>query len=307
MSRLLIIPIGWFLFSCFGCQTGPESNNIVQLNDSVYEISFPPFKAMIDVNASGRIISFKDDEFETLTDNHPFNYGSTLWPSPQIEWNWPPPSSLDGEPYVVFSKKDKLELASKICPQTGLQFTKEFHFDPSDSAFVITYTIINKNDTPRYTEAWEITRTEGNLSFFPLYKDSIYDISNLKSTQNIDGILWYEHNWDSLPRSQKIYADAVEGWLAHVTRDNLLFIKKFEDIPLKSQSPGQGEVEIYSSSDFDYIELENHGKRQMLNPNELLNYQVRWYLTKIPQNVPIEPGSKELVSFTRNFIESKKH
>lgn len=308
MNKFLILILSYSFFLLSGCQTKQEENKIIQLNDSVYEIGFPPFKAKIDVNASGRIISYTNDGFETLTDNrsHPFNYGSTLWPSPQDEWNWPPPPSLDGEPYMVFSKKSKLELASKISSQTGLQFTKEFYFDNEDSALVINYTIINKNDTARYAEAWEVTRVPGNLSFFPLYKDSIYDKSNLKSTQNIDGILWYEHNWDSLPKSQKIFADAVDGWTAHVTRDNLLFIKKFDDIPLKSQSPGQGEIEIYAASDFDYIELENHGERKMLKPNELLKYEVRWYLTKIPSEISIQPGSIELIDYTKNFIQSKK-
>ena len=125
------------------------------------------------------------------------------------------------------------------------------------------------------------------------------------STQNVNGILWYEHNWDSLPRSQKVFADAEEGWLAHVTRDNLLFIKKFEDIPLKSQAFGQGEVEIYASSDFDYIELENHGRNTLLNPDEFLNYRVKWYITKIPSEISIKLGNQDLAGYTRNFLHSK--
>lgn len=289
------------------CKLNNKEIAISNINDSIYIINFHQFEAKIDVYQSGRIISYSYEGHNILTDSgsHPFNYGSTLWPSPQKEWNWPPPLNLDGEAYLVLNTKNKLEVASKICTQTGLQFAKEFYFDESDSAFIIEYTIINKNDTPRYAEAWEITRTKGNLSFFPLYKDSIYSNSNLKSTQKIEGVLWYEHNWDSLPQSQKIFADAVEGWIAHVTRDNLLFIKKFNDIPLKSQSPGQGEVEIYASADFDYIELENHGQQKLLNPNELLKYNVRWYLTKIPSEILIQPGSKELINFTRNFIQSK--
>jgi len=51
----------------------------------------------------GRITSFLVDGRNFLTDDKvdSLNWGSTFWPSPQSDWDWPPPAAIDNEPYTV--------------------------------------------------------------------------------------------------------------------------------------------------------------------------------------------------------------
>src|SRR5882757_3732250 len=57
----------------------------------------------IDAHLGGRITSFLVDGRNFLTDDKvdSLNWGSTFWPSPQSDWDWPPPAAIDNEPYTV--------------------------------------------------------------------------------------------------------------------------------------------------------------------------------------------------------------
>ena len=287
-------------------QTGPDTNRAY---DSLHTISLGDYRATIDARASARVISFQYQGKEVLTgkDVHPFNYGSTLWPSPQSEWHWPPPAQLDGEAYSFIQEGEKSVFTSKKDTLTGLQFRKKYHFDDSDSSFMLEYSVKNLNDTARYTALWEVTRAVGGLSFFPKAKESagIKSFSPLKSVTTIDDIIWYEFSPDSVDRAQKIYENSSEGWLAHVTK-RMIFVKKFDDIPKSKLPPGQGNVEIYVHKDGSYIELENHGKYALLQPGELMFYTVKWYVCLLPGKFEVRSGNQQLTNLVRKVIGRSK-
>lgn len=304
MSRRLLYLL--IAFTIFGCRNQPEQVQLLlfkQVNDSIYTIDFSIHHIEIDAHASGRIISYQVNGEKLLIsrDIHEEYYGSTLWPAPQSEWNWPPPAQLDGELYSVSMSEDGIYMESGRDSLTGLQFGKMFGFNPVDTSFEITYTVKNLNDTPRYAAPWEVTRVKGGLSFFLLGEEPVMEQSNLKSVSEKDGVVWYSYEPDSLDSSQKLFSSGAEGWLAHVT-SGLLFVKKVEDIhPLKT-APGQGEVEIFASKPFPYIELENHGKYTLLKPNESMQWTVKWYVREYPETIEPVVGNASLMKYVRNLI-----
>ncbi len=293
------------------CKNPPEKPGIViykQINDSLYTIEYGDHHIEISAYVSGRITSYAFDSKELLIPQnfHEEYFGSTLWPAPQSEWNWPPPPQLDGEPYSVSISEDGIYMESGKDSLTGLQFGKLFAFNQSDTTFEITYTVRNLNDTPRYAAPWEVTRVKGGLSFFPLGEEPVMQQSNLKSVSEINGVVWYSYEPDSLDTSQKLFSSGAEGWMGHVT-SGLLFVKKVEDIhPLKT-APGQGEVEIFASKPFPYIELENHGKYTLLKPNEFMKWNVKWYVREYPETIEPEVGNASLMKYVRNLIGFGKH
>lgn len=302
-AAILITLPGILFGSCNTSRIAEDRVLFEQLNDSIYTIDFGEHHIEINVYVSGRITSYTLESMQLLIAQgfHDEYFGSTLWPAPQSEWNWPPPAQLDGRPYKVRIADDGIYMESELDSLTGLQFQKMFGFNPTDTTFEITYTIKNLNDTPRYAAPWEVTRVKGGLSFFPLGEEPVMQQSNLKSVSIIDGVVWYNYEPDSLDTSQKLFSSGAEGWLAHVT-SGLLFVKKVEDIhPLKT-APGQGEVEIFASKPFPYIELENHGKYALLEPNEFMDWKVKWYVREYPDMIKPQAGNERLIKFVRNLV-----
>ncbi len=285
---------------------GNEKFRIDRLSDSIYELNFDNLHLQVDRNTGGRIISCRLENKELLTGKkvNPEGYGSTFWPSPQSRWNWPPPATLDNKPYKVLNSEHSLILSSENDPQLDLKFLKEFSFDTIDSSFIIKYSIINLKDTTRHAAPWEVTRVPGQLSFFPIGKNEVLKKSNLKSTSRIDGILWYTYNPGILDKGEKLFAEASAGWLAHVN-NGIVFIKKFEHVPANEIASGEGEVEIYATSNFPYIELENQGRQVMLQPNDTLHWQVKWYIRALPSKIKTVAGNKELLDFVKTVLREK--
>ena len=58
-------------------------------------------------------------------------------------------------------------------------------------------------------------------------------------------VTWFDSATFPVGDNTKLNADGKGGWLAHVA-DGVLFLKTFEDLPVSSQVPGEGEVEIYA-------------------------------------------------------------
>lgn len=240
----------------------------------------------VDPQVSGRIVTFALNGKNVLTDQevHSFNYGSTLWPAPQSEWHWPPYEALDKDPYQI-EKYNTREILLKSRPDTvsGLQFIK--HFITKKKYISIIYGIKNISSQIRKVAAWEVTRVDtSGRAFFPLSGEPPMDKSSLQNIKITDNYLWYIPDFEKLENSQKYYGYGKKGYLGWVT-DNILFVKSFPDIRPEQPAPGQAEIEIFAHSQYPYIELENHGPYVNLQPDEALNYEVKWYLKKLKDNL----------------------
>ncbi len=124
---------------------------------------------------------------------------------------------------------------------------------------------------------------------------------SLPTTTSNFGCTWFRYP-ASVSASLRIIADGKEGWLAHVTTDGTVLIKKFPDIPLANQAPGEGEISIYVDSGGKFIELETQGAYQAVANGQSLVWTTTWYVRKLPSGISAAP-SQALVDWVRGLIQ----
>ena len=144
---------------------------------------------------------------------------------------------------------------------------------------------------------WEITRVPNEgLIFFEAPAEGITP-SGLMPFTFSDGIAWYQT--DTTNENRKINSDG-KGWLAYLNQD-LLLIKKFEDLSPSQPAPGEAEIQVYVNRGKTYIELESQGAYTTLEPGGSLTWTVKWMLSPYQGAAP----SKSLLKKTRKLTKRK--
>ena len=297
-------------------------------DDAIFRIKVGNQCMEIDAHLGGRITSFLVDGRNFLTDDKvdSLNWGSTFWPSPQSDWDWPPPAAIDNEPYTATLEGPGLKLVSKKSP-AGLVVTKRISGDLQENSFLLNYTITNESGKTLKVAPWEITRVKtGGIAFFPMGAGERRG-GLLPLTREKDGIVWFVYQEEGLPSKgdRQLYSDGSEGWLAELNGRTIL-VKQFPDIPLEAAAPKEGEVELYASplvkdgaesgsagktSDLlkkddrlrGYVEIEHQGPFQELEPGASSNWQVIWRVRQLPDSIKAEAGNPELVDFVRKLVK----
>lgn len=303
--RMLLLFCAIFILSC-SPKKAPE---YAFTQHKVHYLRVPKKVLGVDQNYGARIVSLKYYGKELLSTDkvNKENFGSTLWTSPQSDWNWPPNPIFDAFPYEANLVGTELRFYSDPDEKSGLQMGKFFKISAIDSAFIITYVIKNISATDKVVAPWEVTRRiAGGISFFPASPDSaIMKKSTLPGVTVKNGIVWFEYDPAKITADSKLFALASEGWLANV-KDSVLFLKSFTDIPDSVLPPGQGEVEIFANGAKQYVELENHGEYTTLFPGDSLTYKMKWIIKTIPENIDKSAGSDELVDYVRKIAFKNK-
>jgi hypothetical protein len=294
-----------FYFILVNAITQAQNKSITSSKNGSYIINTKNKSMTIAPKEGGRITSFKLGDYEFLTDRnvHPDNYGSTFWPSPESNWNWPPPAVLDSEPYQVEIKGKSLVATSGVDPVFDLQFIKEFS-GGKNNRMHLTYSILNVSKEVKKVAPWEVTRLhKGGLLFFPAGETPVHKKAcELAPTETINGIVWSKIEKKELKKEQLSVSDGTEGWVAYAI-DGKLFVKKFEDIKPALFAPGEAEVGFYINPNVDYIEIEIQGKYESLNPGGKSEWKVEWTAANIPSNIKAVKGNKALVEFVRGLIK----
>jgi hypothetical protein len=297
------------VFYLFFSATCKAQDAALVKNGGIFVIRLQEQYLEIDPLNGGRITALNMGTKNFLTDSavNAFSWGSTFWPSPQSDWNWPPPKEWDNQPYLAKAKNNELKMTGRRDPKTGLAVTKLFSANKSKNNYNLKYVISNQSDSVRKVAAWEVTRVHpGGFSFFPLGKGDKRG-GLISSTMDRDGICWYIYNHDSIPSKgdTQLYTDGSEGWFAQVNGDMIL-VKSFLDIPLGTEAPGEGEVELYANKDIpgkSYVEIEHQGAYITLMPNHSSTWNMKWYLRKLPGNIDPVPGNLKLVQYVRNLLK----
>lgn len=295
MKRIATIFCLALLFVNTASATMPKGQN---QEEQKYFINVGNLHMMISENG-GKILSLKYDETEVISQlRWPESFGSTFWTSPQREWNWPPVSEFDKQPYTVEQNDDAIVMTSQPSSRLGLQVSKKFTTDKQRKAIVITYSIKNVTDTIRSVAPWEITRVPNSgLIFFDASKESISP-DNLLPFQFAHNAAWYQA--DAINENRKINADG-KGWLAY-TNNGLLLVKQFTDLDASQPAPGEAEVQVYVNRGTTYIELESQGAYTALHPGQQLSWTVSWYL--LPCNAENQP-SQSLLDLVRRVLSKE--
>lgn len=263
----------------------------------------------VEPSFGARISALRFDGKELLTSVmvNAMNWGSTFWSSPQSDWGWPPPTAIDSDAYTQTIHESSFQVVGQTASFAGksLSMEKRFAADFQNDAVVVTYTMHNTGNATFSVAPWEVTRVAGGLTFFPT-GDTQFTPGG-SSPLPVDaaaGVTWFDgaaHPPDS--SAKKLNADGKGGWFAHVAGD-LLFLKKFADVPLASQAPGEADVEIFAqtAADGGYIEMENQGAYAPIAPGASSTYTVTWVVRKLPANVTVSVGSASLLAFVDSLL-----
>ncbi len=256
----------------------------------------------------GRVISLRAGDVELLAlqpkNSEKVNaFGSVLWSSPQSEWNWPPLSQHNTNPYAVGcnSNKTAIVLTSEIEPKTGYQFVKYYSLGDKPETFKMRYKIINHSDKTKAVAAIENTRVDPvGVVFFP--KGDTEPNSGIfypLDIQILDGVVWHRFAPEKIRRDHhKVMMDGKEGWLAY-EKESYLLVKHFEDSKANQAPETEREIEIFGHSDRTFAEIKHQSALHNLHPGESFEWEVEWQIKKLPENIDLQLGSRDLLGIAR--------
>ncbi len=240
-------------------------------------------------------------------------YGSTWWPSPQRDWHWPPPKSIDEGAYHYKQSATSAKMTSSPLKTSDLRLTKGIEII-NDHKVRFTYEAENISKENKTFGHWEITRLAkgGRVIFpagsafgdaeFPTFPGFLY----FKKDKNTEKLINPSVDCFDIPIKKgcgtiphtdktKLLADGQGGWAAYLN-DGILLVKSFENTEIDRLAPTQGEVELFVNPDLDFIELEEHGAYQTVAPEQTSTWTVDWYMYKYPSNMPHDAASiKEFI------------
>jgi hypothetical protein len=302
-SILLLIILA--SLACTNKESKTETVKPIDKGKGIYSFQVANLTFEVDAETGARVSAFKlnGKDFLSGKDVNPDNWGSTFWSSPQAPWGWPPSEEIDKLEYIGGIVDSSVVLTSKKDSKLGYVVQKKFTASPQDTSIIIRYTITNNSDSTQSASVWEITRVgPGGLTFFPTGQGERKGLlaSLMKESS---GITWYEFNADLVPQEHaKLMCDGAEGWMAQINK-GMIMIKKWNDVPLEKNAPGEGEIEIYANPDRSYIEIEPQGPYTELAPGASTSMEIKWYLRPLPEGIKAEAGNAALMEFVRRKVK----
>jgi hypothetical protein len=227
------------------------------------------------------------------------SHGSSFWPSPQRDWDWPPPAELDSLPWRAELRDGALRLESEVSPKLELSATELVTAAPHGVR--IEHRLRNHGQAPRAVAPWRNSRVgPRGLTFYPSPSVTL-DGSTLKLAPSEDGVAWLRHDPVTMTENAKSFGDGAEGWLAHVT-GRLLFLMTFPKVPRSAQAPTEAEIELYVDRTGLFVEVEQQGAYDVIQPGgESTPWVVHFQVHALPAEVPAERGP-ELLAWTRSLV-----
>lgn len=285
------------------------------MRDGKWALDFGDVSFEVDPMVGGRITTFKLGATNLLvsaTDTmNQYYWGSTLWVSPEAtKWMQPPPAELDRNPYTATATDTSVTMTSAAYAKLGITMTKTFSVDTKLAAVVIEYKLNNTSQAAAQMAPWEVTRVfPKGLTFFPKGPTApTLSVGATLTTTEMNNIVWFNYDGPSITKDSKLYADAAEGWVAHVA-DGLVFIKSFADVTADKLAPKEGDVELYVNTDHPdikrYIEIEDQGAYGDVAAGASMTWTCTWFLRKLPAGVDATPGSAALAQFVRDTVAGK--
>jgi len=269
-------------------------------------IEFGPYTVEVDATDGGRIVRFalEGRSIVATRSESPEAYGSSIWPSPQSDWEWPPPPAFNTLAWQTRGEGSALVLESGTDDKLQLAGVQRLTADLERGQLCIDVTFVNRGNEPRSVAPWQNTRVRPRgLTFYPSSRPA-YDWSSLRLAPQ-DGVVWFQHDPEKLRESAKLYADGEEGWVAHVDGD-LILVKVFPNVPPEQQAPREGEIIIYVHESGRFVEVEQQGAYATLLPGEAFTWPVRWILRRLPPDVVARPGNPRLVQFVRSVVAASR-
>jgi hypothetical protein len=303
--RDLAVVLALGLVGCVCQAPAPKEGGFREVvREKNYLVEFGPYAVEVDPNEGARIVAFSLDGRSVVVPRleSPEAYGTSFWPSPQRDWQWPPPVELDRRPWRVTGAGASLDLESETAPSLGISVAERITPDQAHGGVTLEYRITNRGTAPRGVAPWQNARVRPRgITFFPAADPSLPE-SSLKLAPE-GGIIWFAHDPAAITEDKKLWADGQEGWMAQVDGD-LLFVKAFADVPRAAQAPTEAEIVIYVSGSGVFVEMENQGAYESIAPGASSSWTVHWVLRRLPPGVRAEKGNPKLVELAREMAQS---
>ncbi len=234
--------------------------------------------------------------------------GYKVWPAPQDQWNGPPDpegSQLDSGKYTgAFGPADNgaqaIVVESPPDPDvTGLKYRRVVKCYPGTSRVTVEQTMTNVGKQPVTWSLWDVTQVPGALEqdtkfsreariYFPLAEKSRFDHGFTTLLNGGDaqwkpdadtGIMMVEYQGVQ----GKIGADSTAGWVAYVDdKHDYTYVKRFS-VDANAEYPDGGcTVEVFTSGDLPYMEVEVLSPLVTLQPGESSTFTEDWYAARCP-------------------------
>ena len=283
LKYILIVTSVFIGFTSFG-----KRENRIEISNGKIIVS-------IDLEVGGRIM-----EYSLNGNNVLFNreIGNELQSGPDggrcdfgPEKLVPPrPETQLGNWELVEKKSNYIKIKSQVAKEAGVYLIREFILDENTSHLSFTQTITNVSDTKKRYCHWSRTFGEVHgICLAPLNRNSrfpkgymVYTGANELDYSPEDGI--NERIREGVleivgpPENAKIITDGSDGWLAYITKDNQLFIKKFEVFPEKIYGEMTGAtVSIWYNKE-GICEIEPIGPWEWIVPGKSISFTENWYL-----------------------------
>jgi hypothetical protein len=188
----------------------------------------------------------------------------------------------------------RARLTSAVVPESGIQVVRDFTLAAGSSHLRVTQTVHNRGRATLHTYHWSRTfATGGGIVLAPVAPDSrfpkgyvLYGPGRVVDFQPADepgtavreGIL----EISAPPGRPKFALDVSPGWLAYVSREGLLFVKKFAVYPDRAYGDiAAANVSIWYSGE-RVTEIEPIGPREKLLPGASAGFTEDWWLHPMP-------------------------
>jgi hypothetical protein len=263
------------------------------------ELSNDSVRVVLEPNLGGRVLAYElkgknvlyvDDAQDGLVYE-----GKNLHPSAGRS-DFGPEKTVPAHPLLYLGKWSakvtgarEAEMMSQKDSASGVQLVRKFKLAKSGSRLEFTQVIRNISTSAKSYCHWSRTFVKGGgISLLPLNSQSRYpkkymvygpgNIMNFmpESEENIrirEGIL----EIIGPPALPKTITDTETGWLAYITRDNQLFIKKYPVYPSRIY----GEMAACTACVFYkplYCEIEPIGPMETIAPKREAAFTEYWYL-----------------------------
>jgi hypothetical protein len=269
------------------------------------ELSNGTTRVVLEPNLGGRVLVYELKGNNVLYIDPQLN-GWIYKPGDKIEpsagrFDIGPEFTVPSHPALWFGKwtgkitgPREAELISQKDTATGVQLVRKFKLADNSSFLEVTQVIKNVGNQVRRYGHWSRTFVEGGgISLTPLNPNSkypkgyiIYGPGNIMNflPDNEDNIRVRNGILEIIgtPSRPKFVMDGDAGWLAYLTNDNQLLIKKYTVYPDRVYPEiAASTTSIYYFKE-QFCEVEPLGPMETLKPGEEVSFTERWFLLDYP-------------------------
>lgn len=180
-------------------------------------------------------------------------------------------------------------MTSQKDPSVGVQLIREFRLDEKSTRLTFTQTIRNISaETKSYCHWSRTFTTGGGICLVPISPGSrfprgftIYRDGGLVIRPEDHANYRIRDNFliiDGEPPQSKFGLDSADGWLGYVTRQNLLFVKRFPVYPERAYAEFAAlTISIWYYKE-EMCELEPIGPKEVIKPGGSASFTEEWEL-----------------------------